>query len=71
MPGVEELTRITGEGRVSLEASVLSVANSLMVSMMDSVFTPVFCMLASRTSAMMLEMLVHEKWNFLPLFTLN
>ena len=58
MPGVEELTRITGEGRVSLEASVLSVANSLMVSMMDSVFTPVFCMLASKTSAMMLEMLV-------------
>ena len=36
------LITLTGEGRVSLEASVLSVANSLMVSMMESVLTPFF-----------------------------
>ena len=50
-----------GEGSVSLEASVLSVANSLMVSIIDRVFTPLFCMLASRTSAMMLGMVWKKK----------
>ena len=48
---------------MSLEASVLSVANSLMVSMMDRVFTPLFCMLASRTSAMMLQMVWNKEKN--------
>ena len=36
-------TVLTGEGSVNLEASVLSVANSLMVSMIERVLTPLFC----------------------------
>lgn len=48
------LITLTGEGSVNLEASVLSVANSLIVSMMESVLTPLFCCCSLLLAALLL-----------------